>query len=172
MSITTDRIARKANGIGESVAPLDDNAKFHLFEALSSTLDSLVSGVIIVANQARILHANQAAQHMLDAKSPILSLAGRLCALQAERTKELQRAIAAAQADRNPLKAAASVFRSLTSMERPRAGMAPHASPFLFRDLISIPFRFRLIGDATQNRFSHTGPQPNGRKHRGFRGKI
>jgi sensor histidine kinase regulating citrate/malate metabolism len=95
MSITTDRIV-------ESVAPFDDNAKFHLFEALSSTLDSLVNGVIIVANQARILHANQAAQHMLDAKSPILSLAGRLCALQAERTKELQRAIAAAQA-RNPI---------------------------------------------------------------------
>ena len=67
MSITTDRIARKANGIGGKARPLDDNVKSYLFEALGSTLDSLVIGVIIVADEGRILHANQAAQTMLDA---------------------------------------------------------------------------------------------------------
>ena len=99
MSIVTNRIARKANGIGGKANPLDDNAKSYLFEALGSTLDSIVMGVIIVADQGRILHTNQAAQRMLDARSPIVSLGGCLGALQAELTKELRRAIAAAQAD-------------------------------------------------------------------------
>ena len=55
MSITTDRIARKPNGIGGKTAPLDDHVKSYLFEALGSTLDSIVIGVIIVAEQGRIL---------------------------------------------------------------------------------------------------------------------
>ena len=97
MSITTDRIARQANGIGGNTASLDDNVKTYLFEALGSTLDSIVIGVVIVGEQGRILHANQAAQRMLAARSPIVSLGGCLCALQGELTKELRRAIAAAQ---------------------------------------------------------------------------
>jgi DNA-binding CsgD family transcriptional regulator len=99
MSITTDRIARKANGIGGKAEPLDDTVKSYLFEALGSTLDSIVIGVIIVADQGRILHANQAAQRMLAARSPIVSLGGCLAALQGDLTKELRRAIAAAQTD-------------------------------------------------------------------------
>ena len=99
MSITTDRIARKANGIGGRSEPLDDTVKSHLFEALGSTLDSIVIGVIIVADQGRILHANQAAQRMFAARSPIVSLGGCLAALQGDLTKELRRAIAAAQVD-------------------------------------------------------------------------
>ena len=106
MSIVTDRIARKANGIGGKANPLDDNAKSYLFEALGSTLDSIVMGVIIVADQGRILHTNQAAQRMLDARSPIVSLGGCLGALQAELTKELRRAIAAVQADASLIGAA------------------------------------------------------------------
>lgn len=106
MSIVTDRIARKANGIGGRANFLDDNAKSYLFEALGSTLDSIVMGVIIVADQGRILHTNQAAQRMLDARSPIVSLGGCLGALQAELTKELRRAIAAAQADASLIGAA------------------------------------------------------------------
>ena len=98
MSITTDRIARKANGIEVKTA-LDDSAKSYLCEALGSTLDSLVIGVIIVGEQGRILHANQAAQRMFAARSPVVSLAGCLCALQAELTKELRRAIATARED-------------------------------------------------------------------------
>lgn len=102
MSITTDRIARKANGVGGKTVPLDDQMKSsYLFEALGSTLDSIVIGVIIVAEQGRILHANQAAQRMLAARSPIISLGGCLGALQPDLTKELRRAIARAQEDAN-----------------------------------------------------------------------
>jgi DNA-binding CsgD family transcriptional regulator len=101
MSITTHSIARKANGEGSKTAPLDDQAKSPLFEALGGALDSIVIGVIIVAEQGRILHANQAAQRMLAAHSPIISLGGCLCALQPGLTKELRRAIATAQADAN-----------------------------------------------------------------------
>lgn len=104
MSISTDRTARKANGIGGKAHPApDDNAKSYLFEALGSTLDSIVMGVIIVADQGRILHTNQAAQRMLEARSPVVSLRGCLGALQADLTKELRRAIAAAQADISPI---------------------------------------------------------------------
>lgn len=97
MSITTDRIARKANGVGGKTVPLDDHLKSYLFEALGSTLDSIVIGVLIVAAQGRILHANQAARHMLAARSPIVSLGGCLGALQPDVTKELRCAIATAQ---------------------------------------------------------------------------
>jgi DNA-binding CsgD family transcriptional regulator len=99
MSLTTDRIARKANGIGGRVEPRDGNVNSDLFEALGSTLDSIVIGVLIVAEQGRILHANQAAQRMLAARSPIVSLGGCLGALQADLTQELRRAIAAARED-------------------------------------------------------------------------
>ncbi len=99
MSISGDRVARKTNGIGGKAHSLDDKVKSHLFDALGRTLDSIVIGVIIVADHGRILHANQAAQRMLDARSPIISLGGCLGALQGELTKELRRAIATAQAD-------------------------------------------------------------------------
>lgn len=106
MSISGDRIVRKANGIGGHATPLDDNVNSYLLDALGSTLDSIVIGVIIVADQGRILHANQAAQRMLDARSPIISLGGCLAALQGELTKELRRAIATAQADASIIGAA------------------------------------------------------------------
>ena len=101
MSITTDRIARKPNCIGGKTAPLDDHVKSYLFEALGSTLDSIVIGVVIVGEQGLILHANQAAQRMFAARSPIVSLGGCLSALQGELTKELRRAIATAQQNPN-----------------------------------------------------------------------
>jgi len=106
MSITTDRIVRKANGVEGKFDPLDAGANLYLFEALGSALDSLVLGVIIVGDQGRILHANVAAQLMFEAKSPIVSLGGCLCALQAELTKELRLAIAAAQIDTGRISAA------------------------------------------------------------------
>jgi len=106
MSITTDRIVRKANGVGGEFDPLDAGANLYLFEALGSALDSLALGVIIVGDQGRILHANVAAQLMFEAKSPIISLGGCLCALQAELTKELRLAIAAAQIDTGRISAA------------------------------------------------------------------
>jgi hypothetical protein len=98
MSITTDRIA-KANGIGRGKMPLDAVAKSHLFDALVGTLDNIAIGIVIVAEQGRIMHANHAAREMLAAKSPIMALGNCLCALQAERTKELRQAIARAQTE-------------------------------------------------------------------------
>jgi DNA-binding CsgD family transcriptional regulator len=98
MSITTDRIA-KANGIGRGKTPLDAVAKSHLFDALVGTLDNIAIGIVIVAEQGRIMHANHAAREMLAAKSPIMALGNCLCALQSERTKELRQAIATAQTD-------------------------------------------------------------------------
>jgi DNA-binding CsgD family transcriptional regulator len=106
MSISADRVARKTNGVEAKAHALDDKVKSHLFDALGRTLDSIVIGVIIVADHGRILHANQAAQRMLDARSPIVSLGGCLGALQGELTKELRQAIAAAQADATVIGAA------------------------------------------------------------------
>ena len=106
MSISGDRLARKANGTAGRAPALDDQVKSYLFDALGRTLDSIVIGVIIVADQGRILHANQVAQRMLDARSPIVSLGGCLGALQGELTKELRRAIATAQADASIIGAA------------------------------------------------------------------
>ena len=79
MSITTDRIARKPNGISGKTAPLDDYVKSYLFEALGSTLDSIVIGVIIVAEQGRILHANQAAHVCLPRGSSHSAAASAPC---------------------------------------------------------------------------------------------
>jgi DNA-binding CsgD family transcriptional regulator len=79
--------------------PLDAVAKSHLFDALVGTLDNIAIGIVIVAEQGRIMHANHAAREMLAAKSPIMALGNCLCALQSERTKELRQAIATAQAD-------------------------------------------------------------------------
>ena len=99
MSIATDRIYEEANGVGTRAKAPDDDAKSHLVEALGSTLDSIDVGVIIVAGEARILHANQAARRMLDQRSPVVSLGGCLGALRADLTKELRTAIATAQTD-------------------------------------------------------------------------
>src|SRR5688572_11296851 len=96
MSITTDRIASAAV-IGPKPNLLDAGAESYLFDALVRTLDSVHLGVLIVGGAGRILHANKTAQDMLDEKSPIAVVRGRLCALQPELTKELQRAIAAMQ---------------------------------------------------------------------------
>jgi DNA-binding CsgD family transcriptional regulator len=101
MSITIDGIA-KANGVeGRHNSP--DTVNLYLFEALGGALDSLVIGVILVGDRGRILHANLAAQWMIEARSPILSLGGCLCALQAERTKQLRLAIVAAQTEREAI---------------------------------------------------------------------
>jgi DNA-binding CsgD family transcriptional regulator len=126
MSITTDRIARKANGVEGKTAHLDDTVKSNLFEALGSTLDSIVIGVIIVGEQGRILHANQAAQGMFAARSPVLSLGGCLCALQGELTKELRRAIATAQQD---AKAIAGAGIGVPLVDKHLAAATAHVLP-------------------------------------------
>lgn len=96
MSIMTHRIAR-ANGVGGKSNPPDAGQKSYLFDALVRALDSIDLGVLIVVDAGRVLHVNQTAQYMLDAKSPITVVRGRLCALHPERTKQLQRAVASMQ---------------------------------------------------------------------------
>jgi hypothetical protein len=67
---------------------LDAAASSYLFEALGSTLDSLIAD----SDNGRILYANSARTRDADAKSPIIWLD----ALLAERTKDFRRAIALA----------------------------------------------------------------------------
>jgi DNA-binding CsgD family transcriptional regulator len=103
MSISGDRVARKANGVGrEADSAADTAVTLNLFDALGRTLDNLVIGVVIVTHQGRILHANQAAERMLEARSPIIALGGCLSALQGELTRDLRRAIATAEAGASP----------------------------------------------------------------------
>ena len=83
------------HGIGGAATHPNGRVASHLADALGTTLDSLAAGVVIVADRAQILHANEAAKRMLDIRSPILSLGGCLAGLQAETTRELRNAIAA-----------------------------------------------------------------------------
>jgi DNA-binding CsgD family transcriptional regulator len=87
------------HGIGGAKVHADQPAAAHLAEALGTTLDSLAVAIVIVAERGQILHANQAAEHMLVAKSPVLSHGGCLAALNPEATRELRRAIAAVHAE-------------------------------------------------------------------------
>ena len=99
MAITAHRMRGEAKGFAEKAASPDLAVEAYLAEALGTTLDKFAVGVIIVAADARILHANAAARHMLEARSPVISFGGCLGALDAELTKELRRAIAAARTD-------------------------------------------------------------------------
>lgn len=75
-------------------------------QALGATLDSVTVGVVIVAGEGQIMHANEAARRMLDARSPILSSGGCLATTNSRVTEELRRAIAMAQEDETRLPAA------------------------------------------------------------------
>jgi DNA-binding CsgD family transcriptional regulator len=72
----------------------DKHVNPSLSEALTLTLDNIAVGVVIVGDDLHILHANHAARHMFSARSPIVSLGGRLVALRADLTNELRQAIA------------------------------------------------------------------------------
>jgi DNA-binding CsgD family transcriptional regulator/PAS domain-containing protein len=74
--------------------------------ALTSTLDALRLGVVLVDGQGRILHANRAAKEMLDAHAPINSAGGLLTAIDPEADSLLKLVIAAAE--RRPLLAGQS----------------------------------------------------------------
>ncbi|MDZ5453449.1 helix-turn-helix transcriptional regulator [Labrys sp. ZIDIC5] len=72
-------------------------------QALGATLDSVTAGIVIVASEGRIMHANETAQRMLDAGSPILSSGGCLATVDSRITEELRKAIAMAQEDETQL---------------------------------------------------------------------
>ena len=64
--------------------------------ALGHTLDMVPAGVVLVAEDAAILHANSAAGRMIDDASPILSAAGRLSVPDTATALQLHRIVAAA----------------------------------------------------------------------------
>lgn len=64
---------------------------------LASCMDVLDSGVILAADDARILHANLAARRMFESGGPVVSRQGRLAALSSRATRELRAAVAEAQ---------------------------------------------------------------------------
>ncbi|QEN86042.1 hypothetical protein FZC33_07490 [Labrys sp. KNU-23] len=72
-------------------------------QALGATLDSVTAGVVIVAGEGRIMHVNETARRMLDARSPILSSGGCLTATDSRVVEELRKAIAMAQEDETQL---------------------------------------------------------------------
>jgi DNA-binding CsgD family transcriptional regulator len=99
MASNVHRTEDAMRGIAGAPARANGRVASHLADALGTTLDSLAAGVVIVADRAEILHANDAAKRMLDVRSPILSLGGCLAALQADATRELRKAIAATASD-------------------------------------------------------------------------
>ena len=67
--------------------------------ALSATLDRLAMGVVVVTDDNRILHANEAARGMLSDGGPIASRKGRLAVHDAAANKKLISAIEIARRD-------------------------------------------------------------------------
>lgn len=109
-------------------------------QALRATLDTVTAGVVVVGAEARILHANDAARRMLDARSPIVSVRGRLAALHPEANRELAKAIVLARSNEAGIGAAGigvPLFRN--SM----AAAAAHVLPLARGDL-----RSRLVPQA------------------------
>ena len=64
--------------------------------ALSATLDNFQTGVIVVAADGRVLHANDAARQMLDQGDLVRSVNGRLVARESGAIDELARALSLA----------------------------------------------------------------------------
>lgn len=66
---------------------------------LAATLDNFTAGVLVVGDQGRILHANNAASRMLSAREPIAAVNGLLSVRNARANDELSNAISLARAD-------------------------------------------------------------------------
>lgn len=65
--------------------------------ALAATLDACAAGVIVVAHDQRVVHANQSAERMFTAGEPVCSINGRLTARNAAANGRLAEAISLAQ---------------------------------------------------------------------------
>lgn len=110
-------------------------------QALGATLDSIAVGVVIVADGGRILHANEAAHVMLDARSPIITSGGRLAALHVDVTDELMNAIELAHDDEGRIGAAGI---GVPLVHRDMAAATAHVLPLARGNL-----RTRLVPQAT-----------------------
>jgi len=124
-------------------------------ESLSATLDRLAMGVVVVADENRILHANEAARDMLANGSRIVSRRGRLAARDAAAEAELSHAIALASADETALGGAGIGVALGTPDAQPALA---HVLPLARGDV-----RTRLVPQATAAVFINTSdpPQPD-----------
>jgi DNA-binding CsgD family transcriptional regulator len=110
-------------------------------QALAATLDNFAVGVIIVAEEHRILHANDAARAMFAAGSPVCSVNGRLSVRGSNGACELGKAIALAQQNEAAIGAAGIGV----ALGGPAGGPAvAHVLPLARGDL-----RTRLMPQAT-----------------------
>jgi DNA-binding CsgD family transcriptional regulator len=77
---------------------LTDLIDMKTLEAASfgGVLDTLAPGIVLVAEDSAILHANRTATDMLDRKTPIAAARGRLSAVDKQATDRLRRTIAIA----------------------------------------------------------------------------
>lgn len=75
-------------------------------DALSTTLDELDAGVVIVGNNRNILHANAAARKMFVAGRPVRSVNERLAAADRRAEQQLSQALALAQGEEGEIGAA------------------------------------------------------------------
>lgn len=110
-------------------------------QALGSTLDNLAAGVIVVAEENRILHANHAAREMFAKGTPVRSVSGRLAARGAAAGAELAKAIDLAR--RNEAGIGATGIGVPLSDEAGEPAVA-HVLPLARGDL-----RTRLVPQAT-----------------------
>jgi DNA-binding CsgD family transcriptional regulator/PAS domain-containing protein len=86
--------------IRRAVAIIDIlDAKNVEISTLAATLDSFNAGILVVANQGRILHANSAARGMLSERAPIAAVNGFLSVRDKQAREALARAIELAQTD-------------------------------------------------------------------------
>jgi DNA-binding CsgD family transcriptional regulator/PAS domain-containing protein len=125
-------------------------------QALSATLDRLAMGVVVVAGENHILHANEPARRMLANGGRIVSRRGRLAARDAAADAELSQAIELARSDESAL-GTAGIGVSLGSADAQPA--LAHVLP-LARGVV----RTRLLPRATAAVFINTAeprPQPD-----------
>jgi len=108
--------------------------------ALAAALDRLALGVVIVAEDSRILHANEGARRMLAAGAPVRALGGRL-SVRGAAGAELARALALARSDEAAI-GAAGIGVALPG--RDGAPALAHVLPLAHGDV-----RTRLMPQAT-----------------------
>ena len=120
-------------------------------QALSATLDRLTMGVVVLAGENRILHANEAARHMLANGGRIVSRRGRLAARDAAADAELAKAIDLSRRDEAAL-GATGIGISLGSADTQPA--LAHVLPLARGEV-----RPRLMPQATAAVFINT-PEP------------
>jgi DNA-binding CsgD family transcriptional regulator/PAS domain-containing protein len=72
-------------------------------DTLAATLDSFMAAVVVVGEEGRILHANDAARRMLAARKPIAAVDGVLSVRSAAANAELSDAVRIAQSDESKI---------------------------------------------------------------------